>query len=88
MNEEINQSSESEFDVRNQKLTTYRDQGIEPFAYEFKRSHSIGGALALVDGLGAGEKTDHHVQLAGRVKAKRSCLYIGDTLPLVRQGLK
>ncbi|MEC8677339.1 MAG: lysine--tRNA ligase [Candidatus Margulisiibacteriota bacterium] len=71
MNEEINQSSESEFDVRNQKLTTYRDQGIEPFAYEFKRSHSIGSALALVDGLGAGEKTEHHVQLAGRVKAKR-----------------
>tara|TARA_A100001015_G_scaffold247200_1_gene283917 strand:- start:2840 stop:4321 length:1482 start_codon:yes stop_codon:yes gene_type:complete len=64
-------TNESEFDVRKQKLTTYRDQGIDPFAYEFERSHSILRALQLVGDLPAGEKSDHTVKLAGRVKAKR-----------------
>ena len=35
------------------------------------RSHSIAYALALVEGLAAVEKSDHQVQLAGRIKAKR-----------------
>ena len=64
-------TNESEFDVRKQKLSTYRDQGIDPFAYEFERSHSILGALQLVGDLPAGEKSDHTVKLAGRIKAKR-----------------
>lgn len=71
MSQETIQSSESEFEVREQKLATYRNQGVEPFAYEFKRSHSINDALALVAGLSAGETSDHVVQLAGRIKAKR-----------------
>ena len=70
MSQENNQTTESEFEVREQKLSKYRDLGIEPFAYEFKRSHSIASALTLVEGLAAGEKSDHQVQLAGRIKAK------------------
>tara|TARA_A100001015_G_scaffold319158_1_gene441227 strand:+ start:564 stop:2045 length:1482 start_codon:yes stop_codon:yes gene_type:complete len=68
--EQIN-STDSEFEIRQQKLTTYRDQGIEPFEYDYKRSHSIAEALELVAGLDAGQTTDHHVKIAGRLKAKR-----------------
>ena len=71
MSQETTQTTESEFDVRLNKLDTYREQNIEPFAYGYDRSHHIADALALVEGLGAGEKSDHTVQICGRIKAKR-----------------
>ena len=61
--ESSNTNTESEFDVRQNKLDTYREQNIEPFAYGYDRSHHIADALTLVEGLGAGEKSDHTVQI-------------------------
>ena len=71
MSQETTQTAESEFEVREQKLATYREKGIEPFGYEYERSHTIKEALAFGDGLNPGDKTDHHVKVSGRIKAKR-----------------
>lgn len=71
MSQETTQATESEFDIRKQKLTTYKEKNINPFAYEFNRSHVINDAVALGHGLSAGDKTDHVVRICGRLKAKR-----------------
>ena len=71
MSQETTQTTESEFEVRENKLSIYREKGIEPFGYEYDRTHTIQDALNLGDGLSAGDKTDHIVRVAGRIKAKR-----------------
>ena len=71
MSQETTQTAESEFEVREQKLTTYREKGIEPFGYEYDRTHTIEQALSFGEGLTAGDKTEQVVQIAGRLKAKR-----------------
>ncbi len=71
MSQETTQTAESEFEVREQKLTTYREKGIDPFAFEYDRSHMIVDALALGNDLNPGDKTEHVVRVCGRIKAKR-----------------
>ncbi|MGA0241686.1 MAG: lysine--tRNA ligase [Candidatus Marinamargulisbacteria bacterium] len=71
MNQEINETLDSEFDIRRQKLNHYRKNNIEPFAYCYDRTHTIQAALDLAAGLEAGQKTNHVVAIAGRIKAKR-----------------
>ena len=38
MSQETTQTTESEFEVREQKLANYRKQGIEPFDYQYDRN--------------------------------------------------
>ena len=71
MSQETTQTTESEFEVREQKLANYRKQGIEPFDYQYDRTHTVQQALSLGDGLNAGDKTAHVVSVTGRIKAKR-----------------
>lgn len=71
MSQETTQTSESEFEVRENKLSIYRDKGIEPFGYAYDRTHTIQEALNVGEGLNAGDKTDQTVSVAGRIKAKR-----------------
>ena len=56
MSQETTQTTESEFEVREQKLANYRKQGIEPFDYQYDRTHTVQQALSLGDGLNAGIK--------------------------------
>jgi lysyl-tRNA synthetase class 2 len=65
------QTSESEFEVREHKLALYREKNINPFAYEYARTHPVQSALILGEGLTPGEKTSHAVSITGRIKAKR-----------------
>lgn len=71
MSQETETTVTDELEVRKEKLTTYRDKGINPFGYSFNRSEKIDLVLSEHKDLEAGGKTEHVVKIAGRIMAKR-----------------
>ncbi len=64
---------QSEYEVRCEKATTFREAGINPYPYQFTRSHSFQEVRnayeeALEPG---GEKSAEEVSIAGRITARR-----------------
>ena len=71
MSQETDIPVTDELEVRKEKLSIYKNKGIDPFGYSFDRSHKIGPVLAEHHDLEAGNKTEQVVRVAGRVMAKR-----------------
>jgi lysyl-tRNA synthetase class 2 len=59
------------FAVRRQKLQALRDAGIEPFPHEFSGVVPIASVRQQHASLEAGEETDSHHRVAGRITARR-----------------
>ena len=57
--------------VRRDKAAALRDLGVEPYAYGFDPTHTLGEVVASHGGLEAGEETGEVVRVAGRVVADR-----------------
>ncbi len=71
MGESEDSPSEDVFAVRRRKLESLRDAGIEPFPYEFDGVEPIARVRSQHEGLQAGEETDAHHRVAGRIAARR-----------------
>ncbi|ASK61684.1 lysine--tRNA ligase [Virgibacillus phasianinus] len=69
MSEELNEHMR----VRREKLTTYREQGIDPFGGKFVRSHSTETLIEQYDAFSKEELEDktEQVTIAGRMMTKR-----------------
>ena len=57
--------------ARRRKLEALRENGIEPFPHAYPGVRSIAEAKAPHEALEAGEETDDHVRVAGRLHARR-----------------
>jgi len=64
-------SDEPRPDDRRAKLARLREQGIEPFPHQFEGVTPIEDVHAAHDELEAGEETDQHYRIAGRMTARR-----------------
>lgn len=58
-------------EVRKNKRQSYIDAGVSPYGHSFKASHSIEELDEKYAELGDGDTTDDHVEIAGRIMAKR-----------------
>jgi lysyl-tRNA synthetase class 2 len=58
--------------VRVGKRDRLRELGIEPYPYNFERTHEAGELEGRYAGLGAGAETDDRVCVAGRIRAMRN----------------
>jgi lysyl-tRNA synthetase class 2 len=56
---------------RRAKLAALRDEGVEPFPHAYPGVQPIAEVKAPHEGLEAGEETDVHVRVAGRIHARR-----------------
>jgi lysyl-tRNA synthetase class 2 len=63
--------SQTETEVRKSKLTQYRADGIQPFAYRFDRTHTIAQVLSAYEGLTGETKSEQPLTITGRLIAKR-----------------
>ena len=59
------------FAARRQKLADLRAAGVEPFPHSFRGVETVGAVRELHAGLEAGDETDVHHRLAGRLAARR-----------------
>jgi lysyl-tRNA synthetase class 2 len=59
-------------EVRLQKATTLREQGINPYPYKFDRSHTTRALQSLYQDLASEEVTEDHARVAGRIMAIRN----------------
>jgi lysyl-tRNA synthetase class 2 len=59
------------FAARRQKLADLRAAGVEPFPHSFPGVETVGAVRELHAGLEAGDETDVHHRLAGRLAARR-----------------
>jgi lysyl-tRNA synthetase class 2 len=59
------------FAARRQKLAALRAAGVEPFPHSFPGVETVASVRELHAGLEAGEETDVHHRLAGRLAARR-----------------
>jgi lysyl-tRNA synthetase class 2 len=57
--------------ARRRKLEALRENGVEPFPHAYPGVRSIAGAKAPHEALEAGDETDDHVRVAGRLHARR-----------------
>ena len=57
--------------ARRRKLEALRENGIEPFPHAYPGVRSIAEAKAPHEALEAGDETDDHVRIAGRLHARR-----------------
>jgi lysyl-tRNA synthetase class 2 len=57
--------------ARRRKLEALRENGIEPFPHAYPGVRSIAEAKAPHEALEAGDETDDHVRVAGRLHARR-----------------
>jgi lysyl-tRNA synthetase class 2 len=57
--------------ARRRKLEALRENGVEPFPHAYPGVRSIAVAKAPHEALEAGEETDDHVRVAGRLHARR-----------------
>src|SRR2546423_14909332 len=69
-------------DDRRAKLERLRADGVDPFPHEFANVVPIEAVRGEQEGLEAGEETDSHYRLAGRLAARRghgqaALLYLG-----------
>ncbi|MBL0690143.1 MAG: lysine--tRNA ligase [Alphaproteobacteria bacterium] len=63
----------TEFEQRLNKVKSLRENNIEPYAYDFKSSHSINQVIELFDEkLKPSEKVEQVISVAGRVVALRN----------------
>lgn len=53
------------------KLKQLKELGIDPYPHNFEKKESLAGLPAKIAELGAGEKTEIEVQVAGRLMTKR-----------------
>src|SRR5215469_14076214 len=58
--------------VRVGKRDRLRELGIEPYPYNFERTHEAGELEGRYAGLGAGAETEDRVRVAGRIRAMRN----------------
>jgi lysyl-tRNA synthetase class 2 len=58
-------------DVRRAKAAALRDAGVQPYAYSFRPTHTLGAIVAAYGQLEAGAETGEVVRVAGRVVADR-----------------
>jgi lysyl-tRNA synthetase, class II len=58
--------------VRVEKRDRLRELGIEPYPYNFERTHEAGELEGRYAGLGAGAETEDRVCVAGRIRAMRN----------------
>jgi lysyl-tRNA synthetase class 2 len=58
-------------DVRRAKAAALRDAGVQPYAYSFRPTHTLGSIVAAYGQLEAGAETGEVVRVAGRVVADR-----------------
>lgn len=65
-------AQESIRNIRLQKLTEFADKGINPYPYTFDRSASAASLQEKYKDLQAGEETDDHYSVAGRIMAMRN----------------
>ncbi len=63
--------SQTEEEVRLEKIAQLREKGINPFAYTFDKSHSVAALRTEFDALKTDEKSEKTVSIAGRIVAKR-----------------
>ena len=61
----------NEEEVRLQKLETYRQAGVEPFAYSFTPTHKLAQLTTDYAHLESGQHAEETVCVAGRIVAKR-----------------
>ncbi|MCZ7529512.1 MAG: lysine--tRNA ligase [Acidimicrobiia bacterium] len=61
----------AERDHRLSKLSSLRDEGIDPYPVRFDRDRTLGELVEEFGNLGAGEETDISVKVAGRVMLRR-----------------
>ena len=57
--------------ARRRKLEALRENGVEPFPHAYPGVRSIAEAKAPHEALEAGDETDDHVRVAGRLHARR-----------------
>lgn len=57
--------------ARRSKLERLREQGVEPFPYEFEGAVAISGVRAAHEGLEPGTETDLRHRIAGRLASRR-----------------
>ncbi len=63
--------SQTEEEVRLEKIAQLREKGINPFAYTFDKSHSVAALRTEFDALKTDEESEKTVSIAGRIVAKR-----------------
>ena len=68
----IETKGSSEEQIRKEKLHLLKKSSKNPFAYNFKKTHSSSDVLSTYDHLEAGQNDENIVILAGRIVAKRN----------------
>jgi lysyl-tRNA synthetase, class II len=71
MGEQPTEEHSGVFADRRRKLQALRDAGIEPFPHQFDGVEPIASVREQHSGLAAGEETDSHHRVAGRITARR-----------------
>jgi lysyl-tRNA synthetase, class II len=70
---EMNETNEhkSEYDIRIEKMKEFKAKGIEPFAYNYDKSSTIGAVHEKYSNLEIDQVGEETIRVAGRIIAKR-----------------